>query len=124
TQEIIASNLKEFRKRHKLTQEQLAKKLKITQSAVASLESNRRNPGSKLLKDIADFFDVSQSYLKEESENKKEPYISRESLVSNFLKYLIDSGVIKDSENIDKVTQEMIMNMIKKEIDIIKKGDL
>ena len=121
---MIGNRLKMLRKEKKLTQEQLAKKLKITQSAVASLESNRRNPGSKLLKDIADFFDVSQSYLKEESENKKEPYISRESLVSNFLKYLIDSGVIKDSENIDKVTQEMIMNMIKKEIDIIKKGDL
>ncbi|OSA85812.1 UNVERIFIED_ORG: hypothetical protein B2H98_18335 [Clostridium botulinum] len=114
--------LRNLRKEKKLTQEQLAKKLNITQSGVASLESNRRNAGSELEKQIADFFDVSIDYLNGFTDDRKKNNNNRESLVSNFLKYLIDNGVIENTEKIDKSTQDMIMSMVKKEIDLIKGG--
>lgn len=115
--------LKKLRKENNLTQAQLAKKLNITQSGVASLESNRRNAGSELEKTIADFFDVSIDYINGLTDDKSKSHNTHESLVSTFLKYLIDNGVIKDANNIDETTKEMIMNMVKKEIDSIKGGD-
>ncbi|MGG7200724.1 helix-turn-helix domain-containing protein [Clostridium butyricum] len=116
------NRLKSLRKEKKLTQEQLAKKLKITQSAIASLENNRRNAGSELEKSIADFFQVSIDYLNGLTDDKKSSPNNRESLVSNFLKYLIENDIIEDTKNIDKHTEDMIMNMVKKEIALIKGG--
>lgn len=115
--------LKKLRKENNLTQIQLAKKLNITQSGVASLESNRRNAGSDLEKTISDFFNVSIDYLNGLTDDRSKNHNTQESLVSTFLKYLIDNGIVKDADNIDETTEQMIMNMVKKEIDVIKGGN-
>ena len=46
----------------------------------------------------------------------------KESLVSNFLNFLVSNKIIEDENNIDEKTQEMILDMVKKEIKNIKGG--
>ena len=57
--------LRELRKKEKLTMQELAEKLNISQSTVSLYESGKRHPDSDTLKKIAKFFNVSIDYLLE-----------------------------------------------------------
>lgn len=115
-----ADILKKLRTENKITQNQLAKELGVSRSLIGMIESGQQDGGRDLTKKVAQYFDVSIDYLeglKEDNESTE-----RETLVSNFLKFLVESGVITDSDNIDKKTHDMILNMVKTEIEILKKG--
>lgn len=51
--------LKHLRLSRNLTQEQLAKKLDVTPSAITMYESGSRNPSIRMLTKISDFFNIS-----------------------------------------------------------------
>jgi len=51
-----ATLLRGFRKRDELTQAELAKKLKTTQSVIAEMETGQRKIGLKMAKKIAGYF--------------------------------------------------------------------
>lgn len=55
--------LKQLRERENLTQEELAKRLGISRSRLASYEQGQREPDLELLEVIADFFNVDMDYL-------------------------------------------------------------
>lgn len=55
--------LKELRKSHKLTQQELASILKITPSAYANYEQGRREPDIEVITTLANFYGVSVDYL-------------------------------------------------------------
>lgn len=55
--------LKQLRERENLTQEELAKRLEISRSRLASYEQGQREPDLELLEVIADFFNVDMDYL-------------------------------------------------------------
>lgn len=55
--------LKELRKQFGFSQEQLAKKLKVSRSTVAMWETKSSNPDNEMLKKISEIFDVSTDYL-------------------------------------------------------------
>lgn len=55
--------LKELRKSYNLTQDGLAKKLKISRSTVGMYEKGAREPDFETLELIADFFNVDTDYL-------------------------------------------------------------
>jgi len=55
--------LKQLRERENLTQEELAKRLNISRSRLASYEQGQREPDLELLEVIADFFNVDLDYL-------------------------------------------------------------
>lgn len=55
--------LKELRTSHNLTQDGLAKKLKISRSTVGMYEKGAREPDFETLELIADFFNVDTDYL-------------------------------------------------------------
>jgi len=59
----IGENIKELRKAHGITQEQLAEKLDISFQAVSKWENNIAFPDITLLPVIAEFFGVSIDYL-------------------------------------------------------------
>ncbi|WP_112365330.1 helix-turn-helix domain-containing protein [Sarcina ventriculi] len=84
TQEIIASNLKEFRKRHKLTQEQLAKQCNISKNAVWNYENNLTTPSIETLDTIANIFKIS--------------------IIELLFDY--DETVVEEALNINKITQQ------------------
>ena len=118
--EMIKDRLKELRKEKKLTQSQLAKKLEVNQSTIAGIEIGRREPSNELMIKLSNFFNVSLDYLNGLSDSKNED--KEENLVKNLLIHLYDSGLIKDINNIDENTTNIIMGMVKKELELISKG--
>nr|WP_249219914.1 helix-turn-helix transcriptional regulator [Bacillus licheniformis] len=59
----MGKRITSLRKQSGLTQEELAKKLNITRSALSQYELGTREPNYDLLIKIADFFEVSTDYL-------------------------------------------------------------
>ena len=55
--------LKSLRKIENITQEELAKKIKINLSTYKQYETNRTEPDIETLKKIADYFDISLDFL-------------------------------------------------------------
>ena len=59
----FANNLKNLRELHDVTQEELAKYLKVTRPTVAGYETKDHQPDYEKLESIAEFFSVSIDYL-------------------------------------------------------------
>jgi len=59
----LGERLKELRKRNNWTQQEIAEKLKITRSAYAHYEKNRKTPTIETLKMLADIYQTSIDYL-------------------------------------------------------------
>lgn len=55
--------LKQLRLHHQMTQDDLAKKLGISKSAISMYENGNREPDFETLEAIADFFKVDMNYL-------------------------------------------------------------
>lgn len=60
---MLGSAIRELRKKHKLTQEQLSVKLEVATSTIGMYEQGRRLPDAQTLKNIANIFNVSVDYL-------------------------------------------------------------
>lgn len=61
----ISKELLNYRKEHNLTQEELAKKLKMNQTMISKLESGRYNPTFKLIHQISRKLDNSNKFFSE-----------------------------------------------------------
>lgn len=59
----VGTRISELRKNAHMSQFQLAKVLKIGTSTLGMYETNKREPSPKVLKRIADYFNVSTDYL-------------------------------------------------------------
>lgn len=68
----VGTRIAELRNNAHMSQFQLAKVLKIGTSTLGMYETNKREPSPKVLKRIADYFNVSTDYLLGRSNNKKE----------------------------------------------------
>lgn len=68
----VGRRIAELRNSAKMSQFQLAKVLKIGTSTLGMYETDKREPSPKVLKRIADYFDVSVDYLL--GRNNKELY--------------------------------------------------
>ncbi len=53
------NRIREFRARHDLTQDELAKRVNVRRETIVFLEKNRYNPSLKLAHDLARVFGVS-----------------------------------------------------------------
>ncbi|MHB8066219.1 MAG: helix-turn-helix domain-containing protein [Ruminiclostridium sp.] len=60
---MINIQLRQLRRELNLTQDELAKKLKLTRSALSLYELGKRDPDTDTLNLLADFFDISVDYL-------------------------------------------------------------
>jgi len=60
---ILGKNIKFFRKQESMTQEQLAKLLKLDRTTVVGYESGKHEPSLSILIAIADIFDTSVDEL-------------------------------------------------------------
>lgn len=113
---MLSDRIKKLRKEKGLTQQELAKKLKIAQSTIASIESGRRNGNNDTIRSLAKFFDVSIDYLQGITDERNSLSKEKENLIDDFLNLLIKREIITDEDNIDESTQKMIMDIIRKEI--------
>lgn len=67
----LAKNIKRLRKERNLTQKELASKLNISYGALANYEMGFREPNSKAMAALENFFNVSGAYLRGETELMK-----------------------------------------------------
>ena len=112
--------LKRLRKEKGITQEDLAKQIGVARSLIGMVEANRQEGGRILTTKVSKYFNVSMDYLEGLTDKKEPPTDSNEPLVTNFLKFLINNNIIKDENNIDDNTKELILNMVREEIKNIK----
>ncbi|WP_271900821.1 helix-turn-helix domain-containing protein [Limosilactobacillus reuteri] len=68
----MGDRIAELRSNAHMSQFQLAKVLGIGTSTLGMYETNKRKPSPKVLKHIADYFNVSTDYLLGRSNNEKE----------------------------------------------------
>lgn len=108
--------LKELRKEKGITQEELAKQIGVARSLIGMVEADKQEGGRILATKVSKYFNVSIDYLEGLTTNKKGLGAEKETLFTNFLSFLIDNDIIKDENNIDENTKELILNMVKKEI--------
>lgn len=69
---MLGDKIKELRKKKQLTQQELANEVKIAQSTIGMIESNKRPAGRETLIKLADFFGVTVDYLLSEGENSQD----------------------------------------------------
>ena len=67
----IGARVKELRKRHNVTQEQLAEALGVTNQAVSRWESENGYPDIEYIMPIASFFKVTANYLLDDGNNAR-----------------------------------------------------
>lgn len=77
---MFSEVLKELRKKEDLTQEELAKKIDISKSAISMYENGNRTPDFETLEVFADFFNVNLSYLIGEQQNLLPPKITTDTV--------------------------------------------
>lgn len=82
--EIIAKNLTELRKKHKLTQGALAERLNYSDKAISRWERAETLPDIEVLCQICELYGVKFEYLlqKEQPEDAKNPYVNEKDTVS------------------------------------------
>ncbi|GAA0181406.1 hypothetical protein SH2C18_39430 [Clostridium sediminicola] len=108
--------LKELRQSSGLTQNQLAKKLGVSDSTIRMIELGQRKGSNKVVTKIADYFNVSLDYLN--GRTNKTSDNEKTKMIDEFLNDLIDEGIIKDIKDIDNETSEMILNAVKAQISL------
>lgn len=112
--------LKQLRKEKKLTQEQLAKELKVSKSLIGMVESGKQEGGRGLNFKVAEFFDVSIDFLEGKASSRKDVSENKRKMVSEFLEMLVDNGIIKDPNNIPDDISDAILDMVRIELKSIK----
>lgn len=60
---VLGSRIKQLREKNDLSQKQVAKSLGISNVQLSRYESGDRRPDPEMIKQIADYFDVSTDYL-------------------------------------------------------------
>ena len=70
------NRLKELRRKHRVTQAQLAKDLCVAQNTVSNWENNRRDIDNQTLLDLSRYFKVSIDYLLSNSNDPHPPDLS------------------------------------------------
>ena len=60
---LLGSRIKDLRKRHGLTQEELGKKINVTKVSISCYENETRTPSLETLLELSDIFHVDPNYL-------------------------------------------------------------
>lgn len=111
----FANRLKQLRLSKGLTQKELGNLLNVSQNAIFNWENNKREPSIEIIEMLADYFNVSKSYLMgwdEETEEQDGYYLDSEAKkAAQFLyenpdyKVLFDASRKVKKEDIDFVKQ-------------------
>ena len=109
---MISEKIKHLRKINKVTQKRLAKDLKISPQSISHYEAERRTPSLKLIKKIAEYFNISISYLVDDNYSTKFELIDRydHTIIKHLIHYL----------NREEIYIKIRVLYPKDEIDIIK----
>jgi transcriptional regulator with XRE-family HTH domain len=68
---MIGERIKSLREERKITQQELARYLGVSQKTISNYENGERSPDPDTLRKIADYFDVTVDYLLGRSNHRK-----------------------------------------------------
>ncbi|UII56678.1 helix-turn-helix domain-containing protein [Cytobacillus spongiae] len=60
---MLGRRILELRKKSKITQEELGKRINVTKVSISGYENGNRTPDTETLQKLADFFEVTTDYL-------------------------------------------------------------
>ncbi|MCH4886719.1 helix-turn-helix domain-containing protein [Acidaminobacter sp. JC074] len=105
----FGNNLKQLRKRNKLSQKQLAELIGVGQTTIANYENDSRFPNQIILNKLVDALNISYDNLIGRQETKE--YGELSTYVDKVLYHLLEGG--------EKEAIDFIVNMAKKGVDVI-----
>lgn len=97
----LAERIKQLRAEAKMTQEDLARELRVSKGAVGNWETGIRRPDPETLDEIADLFNVNMDYLLGRTD--KRPEFSLE-----------EQWIMKCYRNADTNTREIVKFILRK----------
>lgn len=101
----VKNNIKMLRVKRGLSQEALASKMHVHQTAVSQWENGRANPDTQMSKNLADFFNVTIDYLLGQSEDNGGIYYANNINGSNLVQGC-GSVSIERAEPISSISEE------------------
>lgn len=118
---MLGKRITSLRKQAGLTQEELAKKLNVSRSALSQYELGTRDPNYELLIKIANFFEVTTDYLLTGKELNSSSNPHKGDLMDQALKVL-DSPETFIAASDGKITPEMQEYVLEYILEELKKN--
>ncbi|WP_435246702.1 helix-turn-helix domain-containing protein [Streptomyces sp. NRRL F-5630] len=118
---VLGKRITSLRKQSGLTQEELAKKLNVSRSALSQYELGTRDPNYELLIKIANFFEVTTDYLLTGKELNSSMNPHKGDLMDQALKVL-DSPETFIAASDGKITPEMQEYVLEYILEELKKN--
>ncbi len=117
---MFGNKLKFLRERNGLTQEQLANKFNLLKSSISMYENNIRLPNVEVIKDFANYFNVSIDYLLDnEEKNKIDDEIKEQEALKRALQ---KSGFMENNEDLTNEELDRLMRFVNANKEFLK-GD-
>lgn len=98
---MFPNRLKFLRKKHKLSQEELAKKINTTKGTISNYENEHSTPSNEVLKDLANVLNTTTDYLLGRTDNPNPPnkdFNAMDEINTLLEKYGIDQSGFFDIE--------------------------
>lgn len=120
----MGNRIKELRKEYGMTQDDIAKKLGLTRSAISSYERGRLEPTFQNIIKLADMFDVSAKYLMglsisrngENTDKRQDIKIEVKNLMSDIS---VDDELTYNKKRLNKPTREMIIKSLESTLNLV-----
>jgi transcriptional regulator with XRE-family HTH domain len=119
----FGERLAALRKKKGLSQAGLGRLLKVGQSTIAMYEKNRRSPDYKLLKRLADFFEVTTDYLLGRTDRPSDVPHNEALQVAAFDPLFVD--LLKQASQLTEEEKQLLVKHWKQALRLViqKKGD-
>ncbi len=110
----LGSRLKKARENKRLTQQQVAKILGVSNGAISGYERNYRDPDSEMMKKMADLYEVSLDWLYDRSEKESE-YTLPEDIILNVIEEAESqfNVSLRDDPVVESAVRDLIQNLAK-----------
>lgn len=120
----MGNRIKELRKENGMTQDDIAKKLGLTRSAISSYERNRLEPTFQNIIKLADMFDVSAKYLMglsisrngENTDKRQDIKVEVKNLMSDIS---VDDELTYNKKRLTRPTREMIIKSLESTLRLV-----
>jgi transcriptional regulator with XRE-family HTH domain len=113
----IGSKIRNLRKKEKWTQKELAFKLDVANTSISDYELGNQAVSVDKLEKLCEIFEVDINYFLNEKELEDLKENKKRMIVEDLLDTLIERGDIKDVNNIEKSIINMLINVMKKDIE-------
>ena len=115
---MFGKKLKLLRERNGLTQEQLATKFNLLKSSISMYENGIRLPNVEIIKDFANYFNVSIDYLMDnENSNKKDEELKEQEILK---KVLQKAGYMENDEDLTDEELKKLMKFVNANKEFLK----